>query len=518
MYHKDAKTKIVATIGPASQDPIKLKALIRHGVDIFRLNFKHNTVDWHVNLIHQIRNLKTMFNGLSQMPAIMLDLQGPSIRLVLSVNSIIVKSSKPLEAVNGKPQHPNQIGFTYPNLPKYLQTGDTIFADDGKFRFTVEKQGLKTYLIPHDTGELITKKSVNLPGIYNRLDLPPLTERDLQGLKVALLEQVELIAISFVRSAQDILYVHKKIKEIKQTLGLDTHPFVPQIVSKIETIEAVENIQEITVASDIIMVARGDLAIEAGFYKLPYYQSKIVQVANSFNKPVIIATQMLKSMTQNYLPTRAEITDVGHAVENRADAIMFSEETAMGKHPTRVVEVAQKILHYTEKQFEEIEPIQINILDYTQSPTGVNQKFNIDPKLLHQLKNIPDFQSAIFDLSTSAYHLYLKNAEKTKAFIVFSKTGKKATYLSKYKPSIPIIAFVPNYRIYGLLKLAYNVFPVVYQQADYRNITQQNIDYAISYLQKNTNLIKPNTNVILIYTKQLNKYSYPRVLEIIPIQ
>ncbi len=525
MYHKDAKTKIIATIGPASESEIKLKALINHGVDIFRLNFKHNTVDWHSNIIDTVRNLKQTENyEVGQFPALMLDLQGPSIRLILSSNSTYIVPGKPLTIVKN-PVTPTQISFTYPNLDKYLKNKDVIYADDGQFKFIVNKTSEgKTLLMPQDSGELVTRKSVNLPGIYNRLHLPPLTKRDIEGLKLALLQQVELIAVSFVRSIQDILYVHQKIAELKKSLNLEASNFTPQIISKIETVEALNNLEEIILASDGIMVARGDLAIEAGFYTIPYYQAKIIETANFYNRPVIIATQMLKSMTTNFLPTRAEITDVGHAVENRVDAIMFSEETAIGKHPTRVIEVAQKILGFTEKKFDDIEPIKINLQDYTQSPLITSKSKNkkqvsIDPatNLPRSFKNLPDFEPAEYNLSTAAYHLYIKHAQTAKAFIVFSKTGKKATYLSKYKPNIPIYTFVPNKQTYGITKLAYNVFPILYPQIDYTNITESNINFAIDFLKNNTKILKPNTHVIAVYNKQLNKNTFSRALEIIPI-
>ena len=489
------KTKIIATIGPATVASDKILQEFIQDTDIFRLNFKHNTPQWHIQTILKTQELAAQMEVLG--PAIMLDLQGPSIRVVLAKDSIQIKKDELYEVVDD-PKNDKQIGFTYPGLAKILKTDDIIYADNGIFKFIVQKRRGKTYLLAQNTGVLLTKKSANLPNIYQKLDLDVLTDRDKLGIRIGLRHGVNLFAVSFVRNAQDITYVREQIELAIKELNLDLPQYSkPAIVTKIETLEAINNLDEVVAASDIVMVARGDLAIEAGLYKLPTYQVQITNACQKHKKPVIIATQLLQSMTRNPIPTRAEIIDVFYAVQSRADAIMLSEETAIGKYPTLVINTAKKILQNAEDLLME-QYLYHAPQYYTQWPSpDLPADFSLPAMSDQASLDIEDFT---YNTALSAYFMYLQHKAHAKMFLVFTKTGKKAIFLSKLRPDIPVYALVPNRFQYNKLKGVFNVYPYIYKNVNYENVQNSHLEVAIKHLAQKR-VVLPKQQIITVYTQ-----------------
>jgi len=334
------KTKIVATIGPASSSYEKLKELHMSGVNVFRLNFSHGRHEDHLQVIENIVQLNKDMNVHI---SILADLQGPKLRTGLMQNNAI----ELVEATTIKVTSDDVIGtkdlisVTYEFLAKDLKVGELILIDDGKLELQVaeiltEKSILCTVIAG---GTLSSKKGFNLPN--TKISLPSLTEKDRADLAFILTQPINWIALSFVRTA-------KEINELKDIINEHNSPL--KIVAKIEKPEAVENIDSIIKATDAVMIARGDLGVEVAMEEMPLIQKKIIAKCIQASKPVIIATQVMESMIDMSRPTRAEITDVANGVLDGADAIMLSGETSVGKNPARVVQTIAKIIRRTEQE------------------------------------------------------------------------------------------------------------------------------------------------------------------------
>ncbi|MEY3053253.1 MAG: hypothetical protein RLY31_3038 [Bacteroidota bacterium] len=335
----DLNTKIVATVGPASNAYEKLLELAHAGVDIFRLNFSHGTHEDHRQVIQYIRQINERFN---LHIGILADLQGPKLRvgkikdepLPLETGDEITFVNQPCE---GTKEH---IYMSYQQLAKDVRIGEEILVDDGKIRLLVlDTNGKDTVRlkVTHG-GPLKSNKGVNLPN--TKVSLPALTEKDIRDLDFILTQPVNWIALSFVRSPKDL-------KDLRTRIDAKGHP--AKIISKIEKPEALERIDKIIKNSNAIMIARGDLGIEVPIEELPLIQKTIIQKCLQRARPVIVATQMMESMIENPSPTRPEVTDVANAVLDGADAVMLSGETATGKHPVLVIQTMTKIIHHIEK-------------------------------------------------------------------------------------------------------------------------------------------------------------------------
>lgn len=321
------RTKIVATIGPASDKLGILTAIVRSGLHIARLNFSHGTYASHLAII---KNVRAINRKLASHVLILQDLQGPKIR---------VTDMKPLAVKKGQRVILGKDFSLDANVMADLKPKQRIFIQDGLIELQVETvhKG-QVHCVVKNGGKILPHKGVNLPD--TKLKLAGLTDKDLKDLQWGLKQEVDLVAMSFVRSAADIIELRKKFRNAKKQ---------PKIVAKIEKPEAVKNINSIIKAADYVMVARGDLGVEMPEEQVPLIQNRIVRLCNKARKPVIVATQMLESMVTNPRPTRAEVSDVADAVLDGADYVMLSEETAFGQYPLQAVQEMQKVIIATQK-------------------------------------------------------------------------------------------------------------------------------------------------------------------------
>lgn len=392
------KTKIMATIGPASEGEEVITRLIEAGVNIFRFNLKHNVFEWHEKIICRV---KEVAEKMKVEVAILIDLQGPEIRIdTENGEDIGVEEGESLFIANRFVKDQKTIKISPEVAVKKIKTGNFVFLNNGDLRLKVIKTSNKLIELQAESKATIkNRKSMNL--VSRDLDLPILPSHDLEVL--ARLDRLDsdYIALSFVRSKKDI--------EILKLLLRKTNHKV-KIIAKIENLMAIENIEEIIKVADGIMIARGDLGIEVAINELAYWQKKIIDLCRKESKPVIVATQMLGSMVENLQPTRAEATDVSNAVFDGTDVLMLSEETSVGKHPVRVVKEMSEIANFCEK-VQEIRKIEIQ----TETPTEV--------------------------LVDAAVKIILNNKNlKIKAVVIFTESGNTARIFSRYRLNLPIIA------------------------------------------------------------------------------
>lgn len=415
----DPKTKIVATIGPASSNKETILGLVKAGVDVVRLNFSHGTHDDHKKIIDIILDINSKYDASI---GILADLQGPKLRVGKMENDGVelekgdVISFVNTECVGTK----SKAYMSYLDFPKDVTVGDKILVDDGKLVFKVlESNGIDTVKLETIFGgKLSSNKGVNLP--ETKISNPAITPKDHKDLMFILTQPVNWIALSFVQSAKDIKLLRRHIEE-KNHLA--------KIIAKIEKPQAVQKIKSIIDATDAIMVARGDLGVEYPMEKLPGVQKDIIKRCIQKGKPVIVATQMMESMITNSLPTRAEITDVANAVLDGTDAVMLSGETAMGVHPVKVVEAMNKIITEAEASY------------------SINEK-----------RPRPDADSETF-LSDVMCFNSARVAEKigAKGIIGLTVSGYTAFKISSYRVKTPIYIFSTVKEIRGTLNLVWGV-------------------------------------------------------------
>ena len=334
------RTKIVATIGPACNSVEMLRRLIDAGVDVCRLNFSHGSYDDHLQVIN---NIKKVNEAMETPAAILLDLQGPKLRIgEVENNSITLESGEELDVTTEKTIGTSRLlSVDFPALPRDVKTGERILLDDGKMELQVlSTDGEKKIRVKVIYGGVLSsKKGFNLPD--TQLSIPSLTEKDKRDLEFGLSHGVDWVGLSFVRTAEDI----HELKALIKKHGSDAY-----VVAKIEKPEAVKNLEEIVQATDAVMVARGDLGVEMPMEEVPIIQKKIVKRCLELSRPVIIATQMMESMITSPNPTRAEANDVANAVMDGADAVMLSAETSVGKYPLKAVEAMQRIVKLVEEK------------------------------------------------------------------------------------------------------------------------------------------------------------------------
>lgn len=412
--------KIVATIGPASSSRDNLEELIQAGVNVIRLNLSHATLDEHGKAIIDIRAISKKLNT---PVAILLDLQGPKIRTGKLPNGpLTVTEGETLKIVNeGKKAEGTYINTTYASLCKDVNDGDRILIDDGLIELRVDTVENETVLCTVIEGGVIKdSKGMNLPGVA--VSAPSLTEKDIEGIAIAVEHEVDYLALSFVRTASDVT----GLREILQSKGLE----IP-IIAKIEKGEAIDALDEILVVADGLMVARGDLGVELSPEKVPLLQKKIITAAHRAGKVVITATQMLESMITNARPTRAEASDVANAVLDGTDALMLSGETAVGKHPIKAVQMMSRIITETENSYPEIEPV-------TGASAIEKESF------AHMVASAARAASRVADC---------------KAIVVFTQSGHTAGIISKLRPRVPIVALTPVETTYRALTLLWGVQP-----------------------------------------------------------
>ena len=436
------KTKIVATIGPASESEEVLKKLFTEGVNVARLNFSHGSHQEHKLKIDRIKKLRREMD----IPiGIMLDTKGPEIRLGDIDGEVLLKSGDEFILTNKDLLGDEKIAsISYKDLYKDVRVGGKILIDDGLVELLVKEiRGEEIITEVENSGLVSSHKGVNVPGA--NLNLPALTERDIEDIKFGIKEDIDFIAASFVRSREDVLAIRKVLEEERD--------YTTKIISKIESQRAVEEIDEIIEVSDGIMVARGDLGVEIETEAVPIVQKEIIKKCNIVGKTVITATQMLDSMIRNPRPTRAETNDVANAVLDGTSAVMLSGETASGKYPLEAVVTMRKILEYTENTIDHDEILENRIRDVEKSMTNA--------------------------IGRSA--CVIARDLGAEAIITATTSGNTSRAIAKFRPETPIIASTPFEKIKNQLSLVWGISPVkVLNFKDTDNLIDASMEVAVS--------------------------------------
>ncbi|HDZ05374.1 hypothetical protein LCGC14_0070170 [marine sediment metagenome] len=421
------KTKIVATLGPATSKKEVLRSMISAGVDVFRINFSHADYDDVKERVAMIRELN---KEMDINTSILADLQGPKLRVGVMAGDVVVSPGDEITFVTGEPFEgtAERVYMNYKEFPRDVKAGERILLDDGKLMFeVVETNGdneVKAKVI--QGGPLKSKKGVNLPN--TNISLPALTKKDIQDAEFAISLEVDWIALSFVRFSQDLI-------DLQNIISKHSAHKIP-IIAKIEKPEAVENIDKIVAYCDGLMVARGDLGVEVPAHEVPLIQKQLVLRAKKARIPVIIATQMMETMITSLTPTRAEVNDVANSVMDGADAVMLSGETSVGNYPVQVIEKMTSIL---------------------QSVEGSD--------LIHVPHDPPHIRTKRFITKSICYHAALMaNEIKAKAISTLTNSGYTAFQISAWRPSAHILVFTSNKRILTQLNLLWGVKAFYYDK------------------------------------------------------
>jgi pyruvate kinase len=414
-------TKIVATLGPATSSMEMIRNLVEAGVDVFRLNASHGSIEQRAEATQLIRAAST---DAGRNVGILLDLQGPKIRLgafergsaVLEAGAEFVITT---EEVLGDAC---AASTTYKDFARDVKPGDRVLLADGTLELRVlDSDGLKARCRVITGGPVSDKKGINLPGV--QLSTPSLTRRDMENLQAGIDSGIDLVALSFVRRSSDVLRLRLFLEEKGANLP---------IIAKIEKPEAVENIRDILAESDGVMVARGDLGVECPMEKVPFIQKSIIEQARRAGKFVITATQMLESMIENPFPTRAEVSDVANAIYDGTDAVMLSGETSVGKHPVEAVSMMDRTAHQAELSIRQ-----------------------------HGFRELPsrDYVTHAEIVADAAYQsARLAGAQ---AIVVFSTSGASARLVARFRPPVPIFTFTPSPQAARSLSVVYGVTAIV---------------------------------------------------------
>ncbi|MCX6112523.1 MAG: pyruvate kinase [Proteobacteria bacterium] len=461
-------TKIIATLGPASNSAEKLEALIDAGVNAFRLNFSHGDHSFFEQLIATIREIGEKKN--LDIPIIQ-DLQGPKIRLNKFTNEQKVNTGEKLDLpiCDHIEDSMNRICIAFPGLANEVKPGQRVLIDDGNLELKItgtSKDQIMT--IVQKGGTLKPRKGVNLPD--TKLSLPSLTEKDIKDLEFGSTQKIDYVALSFVRSHKDILELKNYLKKFKLNAG---------IIAKIEKPEALMDIEAIADISDVILLARGDLGVEINLEQVPSAQKKVVEVCRIKNTPVIIATQMLETMTNNPVPTRAEVTDVYQAVSDGADIVMLSGETAVGNYPVETVIMMKKIIAESEKNL-----------------------FTASNSL--ELSENTDKAIAL----TSAE---ITNKIKAKFICSFTYSGWTARLLSKTNTRHPIIAFTPLKSTRRRINLYRGV--KAFHVQDNINTVDKLIETANDELKK-LGIVNPGDKIVIVAGQPLGRGGITNLLKV----
>lgn len=404
------KTKIVATVGPASNNKDMLRALVKEGVDVFRLNFSHGSHADHQKVVDAVREINQE-EGTAV--ALLLDLQGPKIRVQEMAPDIIIERGQTFTITTTQLVGNKSIASTsYQNLPNDVKKGDVILIDDGKIELKVtDIKDIEVVTEVIYGGPLKSRKGINLP--FSKVSAPSLTEKDIEDLSLGLKNNIDWIALSFVRKASDIDDLRSRINAAGAT---------SRIVAKIEKPEALSNIDDVIAATDAVMVARGDLGVEIWLEEVPMVQKMLVEKCNRAGKPVIVATQMMESMIENPRPTRAEVNDVANAVMDGADAVMLSAETAAGKYPVEVIRTMVRTISSVEKN--------PNMYFRFRDPDATSATYIHDSLVLSACKLAKDVGAkAIVGMTSSGYTAFKSSSYRPNANI-FVFTGNKSLLTS----------------------------------------------------------------------------------------
>ena len=421
------KTKIVATLGPACSTREVINEMIIAGVNVFRINFSHADYTDVKAKIDIIRSLNDEFGYNT---SILADLQGPKLRVGVMKEDIIVNKGDLITFTTAEdiPGTAERVYMNYKEFPKDVNPGERVLLDDGKLIFEVVETNRDTEVLARvvQGGPLKSKKGVNLPN--TKVSLPALTQKDIKDALFAIENQVDWIALSFVRTAEDLM-------ELQDLIAKHSSYKIP-IIAKIEKPEAVENIDKIVAFCDGLMVARGDLGVEVPAHEVPLIQKKLVNRAKTARIPVIIATQMMETMITSLTPTRAEVNDVANSVMDGADAVMLSGETSVGNYPIQVIEKMTQIIEAVE-----------------------------DSPLIQVPQNTPQVRTKRFITKSICYHAaQMANVIKAKAISTLTNSGYTAFQISAWRPQAHILVFTSNKRILTQLGLLWGVTPIYYDE------------------------------------------------------
>ncbi|MCX7150026.1 MAG: pyruvate kinase [Rhodocyclales bacterium] len=414
-------TKIVATLGPASSSPERLAELVAAGIDVVRLNFSHGTAEDHKKRIDVLRDAA---HKAGRTVGVMADLQGPKIRIgKFAAGPVAIKAGQAfiLDAacVLGDA---GRVGLDYPELIEDVVAGDVLLLDDGRTVFDVERiEGSEIHCRNRHDGELSNNKGINKQG--GGLSAPALTPKDMADIKTAAALNVDYVAVSFPKSGADM----RQARQLLRDAGSDA-----LVIAKIERVEAVENLEDILHATDGIMVARGDLAVEVGDAAVPALQKRMIRMAREYNRFAITATQMMESMITSPVPTRAEVSDVANAVLDGTDAVMLSAETASGAYPVEAVAAMARVCVAAEK----------------------SQTVTLDTHFLDQVFTRID-QSISMAAIFTAFHL------KVKAIATLTESGSTTLWMSRLNSGVPIYALTPRIRTRYRVSIYRDVYPLL---------------------------------------------------------
>ncbi len=424
---KHKRTKIVATLGPATSDKETLRAMIEEGVDVFRVNFSHANYD---DVKERIQMIRDLGEEMGTTTAILGDLQGPKLRVGMMKEEVVVQPGDTIKFCTGKEFEgtAKKVYMNYDNFPKDVNVGERILLDDGKLMFEVmetnDKNEVKAVVI--QGGPLRSRKGVNLPN--TNISLPALTKKDKEDAIFAINMKVDWIALSFVRHAEDL-------KELQALIEAHSEYKIP-IIAKIEKPEAVKNIDKIVAYCDGLMVARGDLGVEVPAEQVPLIQKELVLTAKRARIPVIIATQMMETMITSLTPTRAEVNDVANSVMDGADAVMLSGETSVGKYPVDVIKTMTKICKNVENS---------GLINVPQEP--------------------PHIRTNRYITKSVCYHAAsMANEISAKAICTLTNSGYTAFQISAWRPDAHILVYTSNRRILSRLNLLWGVKSFYYDK------------------------------------------------------
>lgn len=433
------KTKIVATLGPASDQAEVMEKMIRAGVDVFRINFSHAE---HQEVEKRIKTIRSISKKLNANTSILADLQGPKLRIGKVEEDITVVPGDHIAFLNGEPfvGDKEKVYMNYKNFSKDVKAGEKILLDDGKLIFEVlstdKKSKVEAKVI--QGGRLKSKKGVNLPN--TKISLPALTPKDVIDAEFAIKQEVDWIALSFVRNSEDIIDLQKLIEQHSE------HK-IP-IIAKIEKPEGIENIDKIISYCDGLMVARGDLGVEIPPAEVPLIQKELVKKAKKARIPVIIATQMMESMINSLTATRAEVNDVANSVMDGADAVMLSGETSVGDYPVEVIQTMSSIIKSVENS---------ELISVPQKP--------------------PNIRTVRFITKSICYHaVHIANDVQAKAICTLTNSGYTAFQVSAWRPNSHILVFTSNKRILTQLNLIWGVKAFFYDSFESTDKTVEQIN------------------------------------------
>jgi pyruvate kinase len=418
------RTKIIATLGPATDDDSAIEKLIRAGINLVRINFSHGSL---ADQKRRVKAARECAADVGREIGILGDLQGPKIRIARFQNGCVSLEAGRKFVLDARPEafegSQESVGVDYKRLPEDVNPADLLLLDDGRIELQVDKvDNLRIICTVKTGGELSNNKGINRKG--GGLSAGALTDKDLEDLKAAAAMQLDYLAVSFVRQASDIRLTRKILDEVDAKAA---------IIAKVERSEAIEEIDDIIRASDGVMIARGDLGVEIGDAEVPAIQKRIIERARSLDKPVITATQMMESMIQSPVPTRAEVSDVANAVIDGTDAVMLSGETAVGRHPEKVVIAAERVCLAAERQ-----------------PSTRISGHRVDRR----------FKRVDEAISMSA--MYAANHLDIKAIVALTESGSTPLWMSRIRTAIPIFGLSRHAESLGKMTLYRNVYPLFF--------------------------------------------------------